>query len=126
MRRNQIMFNDNNEAVVTKAFQKQARIYGTEEYKLWKKVLSENPNVTMTVKTIKKNPDKKTYKNLTYANMERYIKTQANSEELLEKLRMERERSEIQTNPYRAVLAWFLKEFPDYDSYKDFFNETAA
>ena len=126
MKRNQIMFNDNNEAVVTKAFQKQARIYGTEEYKLWKKVLSENPNVTMTVKTIKKNPDKKTYKNLTYANMEKYIKTQANSEELLEKLRMERERSEIQTNPYRSVLAWFLKEFPDYDSYKEFFNETAA
>ncbi|MBR5156985.1 MAG: hypothetical protein IKW59_04370 [Clostridia bacterium] len=126
MKRNQIMFNENNEAVVTKAFQKQARIYGTEEYKLWKKVLSENPNVTMTVKTIKKNPDKKTYKNLTYANMERYIKTQDNSEELLEELRMERERSEIQTNPYRAVLAWFLKNFPDYDSYKDFFNETAA
>ena len=70
--------------------------------------------------------DKKTYKNLTYANMEKYIKTQANSKEILEKLRMERERSEIQTNPYRSVLAWFLKEFPDYDSYKEFFNETAA
>ena len=75
----------------------------------------------MTTKTIKKNPDKKTYKNLTYANMEKYIRTQSNSEELLEMFKTERERADIQTNPYRAVLAWFLKVFPDYDNYKDVF-----
>ena len=121
MKRNQIMFKNNNEAVVTKAFFKQAHIFGTDEYKLWREVLKDNPNATMVTKTITKNPDKKTYKNLTYANMEKYIRTQSNCEELLEMFKIEKERANIQTNPYRAVLAWFLKEFPDYDSYKEIF-----
>ena len=33
--------------------------------------------------------------------------------------------SKVQTNPYRCVLAWFKKQFPNYDEYKDFFAELA-
>lgn len=116
-----IKFINKNTVEVTNAFYKQAHIFGTDEYKLWKEVLKDVPDATMKKKTIAKKADKKTYKNLTYANMEKYIRTQSNSEELLEKLRIEKERADIQTSPYRAVLAWFLKEFPDYDSYKEIF-----
>ena len=47
-------------------------------------------------------------------------KTTMVTEDNLEKtIRM----SKIQSNPYRAVLAWFLQEFKDYDSYKKFFKD---
>ena len=69
---------DDNQAQVSKTFAKNAKIYGTEEYKLWREFLAENPGYTMTTKTIKKNPDKRTNKNLKYENMRQFIKEQDN------------------------------------------------
>ena len=77
----------------------------------------------MVVKTIKKNPDKETNKNLTYENMKLYISVQDNAKELLVEFERELTLSKIQSNPYRAVLAWFLQKFETYDSYKKFFKE---
>lgn len=118
-------------ARVTKAFEKNARIFGTPEYKLWREYLKEFPNATMTTKTIKKNEDKKTYRNMTYKNMELFIETQDNSEMRKKEFEKQKKMSKVQTNPYKAVLAWFCKEFEGYDSYKEFFkdkeeNEKAA
>ena len=31
--------------------------------------------------------------------------------------------AKIQESPYRAVLAWFIGKFPNYDEYKDFFKD---
>ena len=55
---------DETTAQVTKAFQKQARIFGTPEYNLWKAYREDFPDAKMTTKTIKKNPNKISYKNL--------------------------------------------------------------
>ena len=122
MKKNAIITINDKEAQVTKAFAKQARIFGTPEYREWKEFLNENPGFKMVTKTIKKNANKRTYKNLTYANMERFLKSQDNGEELLKKFNTAKEAAAIQQNPYRAVLAWFLQAFPDYDNYKAFFT----
>ena len=114
---------DDNQAQVSKTFAKNAKIYGTEEYKLWREFLAENPGYTMTTKTIKKNPDKRTNKNLKYENMRQFIKEQDNAEELLKEFEREIRMSKVQSNPYGAVLAWFLQKFEGYDSYKEFFKE---
>ena len=119
--KNQIRYISETEAQVTKAFQKKAAIFGTPEFKLWREYVAVFPNASMTTKTIRKNPDKKTYRNMTYKNMEIYI--QKHQPELLEAFQEEVESSAIQTSPYRHVLAWFLRRFPDYDSYKEFFAE---
>lgn len=119
--KNQIRYISETEAQVTKAFQKKATIFGTPEFKLWREYVSEFPNARMTTKAIKKNPDKKTYRNMTYKNMEAYI--QEYQPELLKAFRKEVKSSAIQTSPYRHVLAWFLQQFPNYDSYKEFFAE---
>ena len=118
-------------ARVSKAFEKNAKIFGTPEYKLWREYLKEFPNATMTTKEIKKNPNKKTYRNMTYKNMELFIEAQENSVVLMKEYKKERQMSKIQTSPYRAVLAWFCQKFEGYDSYKEFFedkdeNEDAA
>ena len=123
MKKNVIKMMDDNQAQVSKTFAKNAKIYGTEEYRMWREFKAENPEYVMVVKTIKKNPDKETNKNLTYENMKLYISVQDNAKELLVEFERELTLSKIQSNPYRAVLAWFLQEFKDYDSYKKFFKD---
>ena len=110
-------------ARVSKAFEKNAKIFGTPEYKLWREYLKEFPNATMTTKTIKKNADKKTYRNMTYKNMELFIEAQENSETLKKEFARQRKMSKVQTNPYKAVLAWFCKKFEGFDDYKEFFKD---
>lgn len=123
MNKNVIKMMDDNQAQVSKTFAKKAKIFGTDEYKLWREFKAENPEYVMVIKTIKKNPDKRTTKNLKYENMRKFIKEQDNAEELLKEFEKEIRLSKIQSNPYRAVLAWFLQKFGNYDSYKQFFKD---
>lgn len=120
MKKNAIITIDDNTAQVTKAFQRQARIFGTKEYETWKAYRQDFPNAQMVTKTIKKNSNKRTYRNLTYVNMARYINV--NDPNLLEEFENTKVAAKAQENPYRAVLAWFLDKFPKYDDYKEFFE----
>ena len=75
MNKNTIRYIDENTALVTKAFAKNAAIFGTEEFKQWREYLTYFPNAKMATKTIKKNPNKQTStKNMTYENMATYIR----------------------------------------------------
>ena len=124
MKKSAPKFVDDTHVLVTKEFAKNAKIFGTAEYKLWKEIRKDCEEAVMVTKTIKKNPNKKSHKNLTYANMELFI-TEQNSELLVE-LRKQIKLSKVQSNPYRAVLAWFLSEFPKYDEYKEFWASIEA
>ena len=125
MKKNAIIYIDDTHAQVTKAFEKQARIFGTEQYNLWKAYRQDFPDAKMVTKTIKKNPNKKTYKNLTYANMKIYIMAQSNDEKVQKKLLAEFKRAQddavVEANPYRTVLAWVLKKY-DEKKYQEFFK----
>lgn len=121
MTTNKILFIDETHAQVTKAFYKQARIFGTPEYKLWRAYLADFPNAQMVTKTIKKNPEKQTNKNHTYANMEEYIRLM--KPELLPEFQKVKKLSKVQPSPYHFVLTWFYQEFPEHDDYKRFFEE---
>ena len=57
--RREIVIDENGNGIVTKAFAKQAKIFGTEEYKLWKAFKVEFPDAEMVHKPIKNNPNKK-------------------------------------------------------------------
>ena len=125
MKRNAIITIDDTHAQVTRSFAKQARIFGTPEYKEWRAYCQDFPNAEMVIKTIRRNTGKRTYKNLTYAKMERFFKVQPNSNALIEEFNKQKAASSIQQNRYRAVLAWFLSKFPRYDEYKEFFADKA-
>ena len=119
-------FVDETHVLVTKVFAKNARIFGTAEYKLWKEIRIDCPNAEMVTKTIKKNPNKKVdTKNMTYENMALFIREQENAAPLMIEFKKQISLSKVQTNPYRFVLAWFLKEFSGYDAYKAYFAEVA-
>lgn len=110
-------------ARVTKAFEKNACIFGTDEFKLWREYKAIYPKAKMEVRTIKKNPDKKTRRNMTYANMEAFIGTLDNGKELLEKFTTIRKRSLIQKSPYQYVLDWFENTFENEIAMKDFMQQ---
>ena len=94
-------------ATVSKTFMKKAHIYGTKEFNELRKVLADFPEITIKEREIKKNPDKESYKNLTYNNMVAYIETFDNKNELLADFEMAKKRAVIAKNPYRSVLNWF-------------------
>ena len=119
-------FVDEKHVQVTKEFAKNARIFGTPEYKMWKEIRQDCPDAVMVTKTIKKNPDKKNdTKNMTYERMAIYIREQDNAETLMIEFKKQVSLSKVQNNPYRSVLAWFIQKFENYDSYKNFFAEEA-
>ena len=119
-------FVDEKHVQVTKEFAKNARIFGTPEYKLWREIRKDCPEAEMVLKSIKKNPDKKNdTKNMTYERMAIYIRAQENAVVLMAEFKKQISLSKVQNNPYRCVLAWFIQKFENYDSYKNFFAEEA-
>jgi hypothetical protein len=119
-------FVDDTHVLVTKEFAKNAKIYGTAEYKLWKEIRRDCEDAVMVTKTIKKNPNKKNdTKNMTYERMAIYIREQKEAEILMVEFKKQIALSKVQTNPYRCVLAWFIQRFKNYDDYKSFFAEEA-
>lgn len=121
-----VLTNDGN-GKVTKKFAKQAKIFGTPEYKVWREFLNENPNAQMVVKAINKDKAKDTNrKNMTYENMRKYISVQENAENLsveFDKIIVE---SKVQISPYKYVADWFVARFPKYKDGKEFQENTTA
>ena len=119
-------FVNDTDVQVTREFAKKAMIFGTAEYKLWREIKKDCPDAVMVLKTIKKNPSKRTStKNMTYEHMAIYISQQEDAEKLMTEFKKQIAISKVQTNPYRSVLAWFIQKFEGYDSYKSFFAAEA-
>jgi len=117
-----IRYIDDTTAQVTKAFEKKACIFGTEEFKLWREYKAMFPKAQMITKTIKKSETQKKRRNRTYENMEAYIDTLAD-EAVKKEFETIKNRSKIQTSPYQYVLDWFEKRFKGYDSMEEFMRQ---
>ena len=113
-------------AQVTKAFEKKACIFGTEEFKLWREYKAMFPNAKMVTKSINKNPNQKTRRNMTFDNMEAYIATQDKAEELMEEYETIKKRSKIQKSPYQYVLSWFEAKFEGFNDLDQFMAQKEA
>ena len=120
--RNAIIYINDEKARVTKAFEKKACVFGTEEFKMWREYKEMFPKAQMVTKSIKKNPDQKTRRNMTYENMEEYIKTLAD-EAIEAEFKTIKKRSKIQTSPYQFVLDWFEERFKGYDDMEAFMSQ---
>ena len=117
-----IRYIDDNTAQVTKAFEKKACIFGTDEFKMWREYKAMFPKAVMTTKSIKKNPNQKTRRNLTFKNMVEYINTypEAEAKKLMEEYETIQKRSKVQASPYQYVLSWFEGKFEGYNDLKQF------
>ena len=115
-----IIYLNDEHAQVSKKFAKNAKVFGSEEYIMWKEDRKDFPKAIMVVKEIKKNPDKKTNRNMTYENMKIYISEHTNKDVMLNEFARQLKISKIKKNPYRYVLSWFDKFYP---SAREYFKE---
>ena len=123
--RNAIIYINDEKARVTKAFEKKACIFGTEEFKLWREYKKEFPKAKMVTKSINKNPNQKTRRNMTFKNMEEYIKTQPNSQKQLITFAAVQRIAEKKGSKYPLTKKWFLNAYPEYKENEVSANETA-
>ena len=64
----------NNKIIVTKKFLNAAGVLNSPEYKILQQARLENPGFTVVLREIKKAEKKNTYRNLSFTNMEMYIR----------------------------------------------------
>lgn len=126
MKKTAIVYVNDTTAQVTKSFQKNACIFGTEEFKLWREYLTYFPNAKMQTKSIKQNENQKRRRNKTFENMETFINTRQDAENLLKEFEAVKQRSKIQKSPYQYVLDWFEAKFEGYDDLASFMKEKDA
>lgn len=98
-------------------FAEESMKFGTKEYNLLKKVKADFPNLKIVTKAGRKITTPRKTKRLSYNNMEKYIRTFENSEELLVMFNLARDRSATAKSPYKFVCDWFLMQFPSYDTF---------
>ena len=123
-----IRYIDDTHAQVTKAFEKKACVFGTEEFYQWREYKAIFPNAMMINKSIKKNPNQKTRRNMTYDNMVEYINTLAEEEakRVLAEFDIIKKRAKIQKSPYQYVLSWFEAKFEGFNDLEQFMNQKEA
>ena len=90
----------------------------SDEYALLQKTRLENPTFTVRRRQIKKNPNKDTYKGLTYSYMENYIRTHEegeNVQKVLDQFEELKLISQCHGKRYRysTIKKWFLAKYPD-------------
>ena len=126
--KNVIRYISDTQAQVTKAFEKKACVFGTDEFNEWMAYKKLFPNAKMVTKSIKKNEHQKHRRNKKFENMEEFIKTLPEKErdDAMAEYEYIKQRSKIQTCPYQYVLDWFEKRFKGYDTLDAFMNQKEA
>lgn len=105
--------------VMDRVFYKNSSNIRFEEYGMLQRARQDYPTYTPVIRRIKRNPNKETYKGLTYAYMERYIQTHENADALMVEYKELRLISEChgKARRYPAIKKWFLKQYPEIEQF---------
>lgn len=120
--RNLVINHREQEIVITKKFEKQASIYGTNEYQMITDIRKALPDYKITIRESSNNIELQRYNNPTYATMERYI-VMAGKKNGLSEYEIKNEIDEfikviklgLMTNQaYAQTRRWFKERYPEY------------
>ena len=105
--------------VMDRTFAMNALNTRSDEYEHLQKVRKHYPKYSVVQRHIRKNENKKTYKGLTYAYMERYIEGHANAEAIMAEYKELRLISEChcKARRYPKIKKWFLKKYPEVENF---------
>ena len=115
---------DNKAIIMDRTFAKKCENTHSEEYKHLQTVRKDYPEYTVITRTIKRNPNKETYKGLTYEYMEDYILSHGTEAEIAKSLKEYRELRLItkchgRGFRYPTIKKWFLEKYPAIDEFLD-------
>ena len=106
--------------VMSSAFEKKARRFGSPEYKMLQEARSDNPGYAEEIRLFKTNIKQDRYAGLTYDYMRWYISIVESKEDApavlagLEYL-ITLSKSHSKCKRYSTVKSWFLKRYPDVE-----------
>lgn len=104
----------NGRIVITRKFAEKAKTIGTDEFRYLQEIRMVHPDLEIVQRTIEKNESKKTYKNLTYANMEAFIAAQDGAESAaMKEYKTIKRLSEGKNGSYAHVKKWFLNKYSE-------------
>jgi hypothetical protein len=115
----------NNTLTMTKAFEDAASNPTSQEYKLLQQIRADFPGLTIIRKTRRAPKKARHTKNLTYANMEKYMSVFKNSVELLAQFEVVKECSKQQPSPYQVCAGLVQGPVPQLQGQPDFSNNTS-
>ena len=121
--KNTLKIDFNNKTIVMdRTFAARVKDTRSEEYFHLQTVRKDYPNYTVITRTIKRNPDKETYRGLTYEYMENYILSHGNDAEVQEALSEYRELRLIakchgKGKGYPVIKQWFLEKYKEIEDF---------
>lgn len=108
--------------IMDRTFAKLSEDTSSTEYAKLQCVRKDYPDFKVITRTIKRNPDKNTYKGLTYAYMEKYILGSGDDDEVKEALFEYRRLREIgechKGKSYPVIKKWFLERYPEIENFR--------
>lgn len=107
----------NKNILISAAFIRAAADIENEEYKLLAKICETHPNYDIIKREIKKNPEKESYRGLTYAYMEQYILNHDLNGDILAYYEELKVRARCHSVRYAHIKKWFLETFPEIDDF---------
>ena len=103
---------------VTAAFRKACANIESDEYTLLQIIKSENPTFKVEERSIKKNPNKESYRGLTYEYMERYILLHdGENSDVMDEYKELRLIAECHSISFPKIRDWFLETYPDVKNF---------
>ena len=112
----------NKNIMISKTFARASMVINSEEYKTLSDVKSTYGEYSIIQREIRKNPQKESYRGLTYAYMEHYILTHDKSGEVMKIYEELRLRALCHSIRYAHIKKWFLEIYAEIDD----FSTTAA
>lgn len=108
--------------IMDRAFAKNCADTRSEEYAHLQRVRADYPTFTVKTRSCKPNPEKESYKGLTYAYMEHYILTHEGKDTVLEVLDEYNELRLIaechsKSRRYPVIKRWFLAKYPEISEF---------
>ena len=121
-----IVNREKRQLVMSKAFEKYARLVGSDEYNALVEAMNSFPTYSVVSKKNRRNSSKNSYNGLTYAKMEDYILTHPDCDHNMMLYQELRERGELnKTKAYPIIKKWFLDTYPEIRDFgKDYFKNT--
>lgn len=100
---------------VTKEFLIRAGQFGTQEFNILWEMQKNHPGYAVQEHKIARNPNKKTYGNLTYENMHDFIagyfEDETNRKAALEEYEIIKKTAKVMNGSYAKVKSWFLDKY---------------
>lgn len=102
---------DKSQIIMDKTFEKRARIVGSEEYSMLQNARRDYPTFKVSTRTIKRNPNKESYRGLTYDYIEEYI--QSHDASKMAEYQEMRLLAKCHSIRFPHIKKWFLETFPE-------------